>query len=124
MEPDLLQIAKDAQVTSSVPDLLTLKAYAQLSKARLAYQAGNFQESVTRSKKALLIKPDFEPGYRGMGISYGRLGQWDLAVSNLEAALKIDKGNGNAESALKWAKEGLEAAKAGDSPKEQPPAWK
>jgi hypothetical protein len=45
MEPDLLQIAKDAQVTSPVPDLLTLKAYAQLSKARLAYQAGNFQES-------------------------------------------------------------------------------
>jgi len=39
----------------------------------------------------------------------------------LESALKIDKNYGDAESALKWAKDGLKAAKKGKQPKAPSP---
>jgi len=123
METDLLQIAKEAQVSHPVSNLQTLKDYATLSKARLAYQAGQFQDSITQAKNALLLKPDFAPAYWAIGISYGRLGQWDLAIINLQAALKIDKGYQDAKNALKWAEEGLKAAKSGGIPKAQAPDW-
>ncbi len=45
------------------------------------------------------------------------LDRWDLAATNLKTALKIDKNYGDAKSALKWAKEGQEAAKHGKSSK-------
>jgi hypothetical protein len=51
------------------------------------------------------------------------LGQWDLAIINLQAALKIDKGYQDAKNALKWAEEGLKAAKSGGIPKAQAPDW-
>jgi tetratricopeptide (TPR) repeat protein len=63
------------------------------------------------------------PAYWGIGISYGSLGQWDQAISNLESALKIDKDDRDAESASKWAKDGLKAAKKGKQPKEPSPKW-
>jgi hypothetical protein len=37
IDPDLLQIAKDAQVDVPVADQQALKAYVPLNKARLAY---------------------------------------------------------------------------------------
>jgi tetratricopeptide (TPR) repeat protein len=123
MEAGLLAIAKDAQVKKPVPDLQTLKDYALLGKARVAYQAGQYQESITQAKNALPVKPDFAPAYWAIGISYGRLGQWDLAITNLETALKIDKDYGDAKDALKWAKEGQKAAKTGGRIKEQNPQW-
>jgi tetratricopeptide (TPR) repeat protein len=123
MEADLLQIAKDAQVNKPVPDLQTLKDYALLGKVRLAYQAGQYQESIAQAKNALLVKPDFAPAYWAIGISYGMLDQWDLAITNLEAALKIDNNYVNAKDSLKWAKEGQSAAKKGKSPKAQSPQW-
>jgi tetratricopeptide (TPR) repeat protein len=123
MEADLLQIAGGAQVSSPIPDLVTLKANVPLNKARTAYEASRYQESITQAKNALLIKPDLAPAYWAIGISYGMLGQWDLAVTNLETALKIDKDYGDAKSALKWAEGGQKAAKEGKSPKAQSPQW-
>jgi tetratricopeptide (TPR) repeat protein len=123
MEADLLQIAKDAQVNSPVQDLQTLKANVPLNQARQAYQAGQFQESIDQAKIALGLKPNLAPAYWGRGISYGMLGQWDLSISNLEAALKIDKGYSDAKDSLKWAKEGQKAAKKGDGSKAQSPQW-
>ena len=123
MEADLLQIAKDAQVVYPIPDLLTLKANIPLTKARVAYQTDNFQESLAQSKNALLIKPEFAPAYWAIGISYGRLGQWDLTITNLQEAIKIDKGYGDAEDSLKWTKQGQKAAKKGEAPKAQRPLW-
>lgn len=123
MEADLLQIAKDAQVNSPVQDLVTLKAYVPLNKARMAYGAGQYQESLAQAKNALLIKPDLAPAYWGIGISYGMLSQWDLAVTNLETALKIDKKYDDAKNSLKWAKEGQQAAKKNKSPKAKSPQW-
>jgi tetratricopeptide (TPR) repeat protein len=123
MEADLLQIAKDAQVSSPVPDMVTLKAYVVLNKARAAYGAGQYQESLAQAQNALQMKPGLAPAYWGIGISYGMLGQWDLAVTNLETALKIDKKYGGAKNSLKWAKEGQQAAKKNKAPKAQSPQW-
>jgi tetratricopeptide (TPR) repeat protein len=123
MESDLLQIATDAQVHSPISDLQTLKDYALLAKARLAFQSGQYQESIRQAKNALLVKPDFAPAYWGIGISYGKLGQWDLAITNLKAALKIDKNYDEAKNALKWAKERQSDAKNGKKHKILDPWW-
>jgi hypothetical protein len=123
MEAETLQIAKDAQANQPVPDIPTLKAYVPLNKARLAYQAGRFQESINQAKNAILVKPDFAPAYWAIGISNGRLGQWDLAITNLQEAINIDKVYDDAKDSLKWAKEGQKATKSGGSPKAQDPPW-
>ncbi|MGD0295040.1 MAG: DUF1566 domain-containing protein [Terracidiphilus sp.] len=123
IEADLLQIAINAEASRPVPDVLALKAYLPLSKAHQAYMDGQFQESIDLAKSALLVKPDFAPAYWAMGLSYGKLGQWDLAMSNFEAALKIDKDYGDAKSFQKWAKESQKAAKTGKRIKTQSPEW-
>ena len=124
IDADLLQLAKDAQADRPVPDLPTLKAYVPLNKARMAYQAGQYQQSIAQAQSALLLKPDFMQAYWSIGISYGMLGQWDQAVTNLEAALKIDKGYDDARHGLQWAKDNQKAAKHGKTAKDKPPVWK
>jgi tetratricopeptide (TPR) repeat protein len=123
MEADILQVAKDAQVNHPVPDLQTLKANVPLNTARLAFKTGQYQESIAQALDALSIKSKFAPAYWSMGISYGMLGQWDQAVSNLKSALKIDKKYKDAKTALKWAKDCQKAAKNGKSSKDKPPVW-
>jgi tetratricopeptide (TPR) repeat protein len=123
MAADLLEAAKAAEVNHTVPDLQTLQTFIPLNKARLAYQAGNYQESITQAQIAISLKADPATAYWGIAISYGQLGQWDQAVSNLQSALEIDKNYGDAETALKWAKDGLKAAKKGKQPKEPSPKW-
>jgi len=123
MEANLLQASKAAEVNHPVPDLQTLETFIPLNKARLGYQAGNYQESISQALIAVSLKADPATAYWGIGISYGRLGQWDQAISNLQSALKIDKDYRDAETALKWAKDGLKAAKKGKQPKEPSPTW-
>jgi hypothetical protein len=123
MEANVLEIAKDAQVTAPVTDVQMLTANVPLTKARLAYVAGNYQESLLQSENALKIDPNYEDAYWAIGISYGRLGQWDSAISNLKIALKIDKRNGDAKYGLKWAQDAQKAAGRGRQPKEAVPAW-
>jgi tetratricopeptide (TPR) repeat protein len=123
MESELLQIAKDAQVSHPVSDVETLKAYIPLNKARLAYQAGQYQESLTLAQQALAFNDDPISVYYGMGIAYGRLGQWGQALTNLESAQKIDKDSTLVKAALKWAKKSRKAAAKGRQAKEKPPVW-
>ncbi len=123
MDPNLLQTAKAAAVDHPVPDLQTLQTFIPLNKARLAYQAGNYQQSIAQAQLALSLKADPATDYWGIGISYGRLGQWDQAIANLQSALAIDKNFAAAETALKWAKDGQKAAKKGKLPKEPNPTW-
>ena len=122
MESTLLQIAKEVQAVRPVQDILSLKASLPLAKAQQAYQAGQYQEGIAQAKNALLIKPDFATAYWAIGISYGMLGQWDLATTNLETALNIDRNYGDAKDALKWAQENEKASKKGNSPKIAKPA--
>jgi hypothetical protein len=123
MEADLLLTAKAAEVNHPVSDLQTLQTFIPLNKARLAYQAGNYQESISQAQIAVSLKADPATAYWGIGIAYGRLGQWDQAISNLQSALSIDKNYRDAETALKWAKDGLKAAKKEKQPKEPGPKW-
>jgi tetratricopeptide (TPR) repeat protein len=123
MEAELLQIAKDAQVSHRVSDVEALKKYVPLNKARLAYQAGQYQESVTLAQQALAFNDDPVSVYYGLGIAYGRLGQWDQALANLGSARKIDKDSTLVKAALKWAKQGQKAAPKGRQAKEKPPVW-
>jgi hypothetical protein len=124
IDADILQITKGAGVNQPVPDLLTLKANVPLNKARLDFQAGLYQDAITQSQGALAIKPDLAPAYWGIGICHGMLGQWDQAISNLESALKIDKGYGDAKSSLQWARDSQKAAKHDKTAKAKPPIWK
>lgn len=123
MPPDLLQIAKDAQVVSPVPDVATLKANIPLAKAQQAYQARQYQQSIAQAQSALLVKPDFAQAYWAIGISYGMLGQWDMSITNLETALKIDKNYADAKDSLKWAKDSQKAARKGKTSKILSPQW-
>jgi tetratricopeptide (TPR) repeat protein len=125
MEPDILQVAEAAQVEVPVPDVKTLNAYAMLNKARLAYDAGQYQESITQAQSSLLIQPALQTAYWGIGISYGMLGQWDLAIASLNTAFKFDKNqNGYVYAALQWAKASKKAAKKGEKPKIKGKEWK
>jgi tetratricopeptide (TPR) repeat protein len=123
MDAGQTQIAQEAQVNWPVADMLTLKAYGPWYKAKLSYQAGQFQDAITQAQAALTIKPNFSQAEWAIGISYGRMGQWDEAVKSLEAAEKMDKNNADAKASLKWAKEGQEAAKKGGVPKLPSPVW-
>jgi tetratricopeptide (TPR) repeat protein len=123
MEPDLLQFAKEAQVTSPVPDVQTLKAYVPIAQAHASFKAGQYQAAMTEANGALAIEPKFAPAYWAMGVSAGMLGQWDQAIANLQTAVKIDKNYNNGNAALKWAEEGQKAAKKGESPKDKAPVW-
>jgi hypothetical protein len=123
IDADLLQLAQDARVTHPVPDLLTLKANVPLNRARLSYQAGRYQDAIAQSQIALAIKPGLADAYWGIGISNGMLGQWDQAIYNLESALKIDKGYGDAKDSLQWAKDGQKAAKHDKTAKDKSPLW-
>jgi len=49
------------------------------------------------------------------------LGQWDLAVSNLQTAAKLDK---SYKSTLKWAQAGQNAAKKGQQIDADSSVWK
>ena len=59
--------------------------------------------------------------YWGNGISNGMLGRWDEAVSNLEAALKIDKNYEDAKNSLQWAKDSQKTVKQGRTAKAKSP---
>jgi hypothetical protein len=122
MEPELIPIAQQAQVPVAVPDIATLKADALIAQAGKAYQAGDYQSSLAQAQSALLVKPGFAPAEWAVGISYGMLGQWDPAVTNLEAAKK--GGDSDAKATLKWAQDGQKAAKKGQTLKEGSPTWK
>jgi tetratricopeptide (TPR) repeat protein len=125
MDADTLQIAKDAQVSIPIPDLQTLKAYVMLNKARLAYQAGQYQDSLTQAQNALSIQGGLQTAYWGMGLSYGMLGQWDLAIANLNSAFKLNKNyQGDVYATLQWAKASTKAAKKGQKPKIKGKEWK
>jgi hypothetical protein len=123
IEPDLLQLAKDAQAPVAVADVQTLKAYVPIAQAHASFKAGQYQAAMTEANGALAIEPKFAPAYWAMGVSAGMLGQWDQAVANLQSSVKIDKNYNNGKAALKWAEDGQKAAKNGQSPKDKPPVW-
>ena len=124
MEAELLAIPKAARVPYPVADQQALTNYIPLNKARIAYQSGKYQECLTQAQLARAQNVDPATVDWAIGIAYGRLGDWDQAISNLEAALKINKQYQDADDALSWAKASQKAAQKGKPVKQQPPVWK
>ena len=124
LDADIVDIAWDAQLNHPVPDLQTLKANVPLYKARMAFQSEQYSNAIIEARNALAIQANMADAYRGIGISYGMMGQWDEAIANLQAALRIDKNYMDAKDSLAWAKASQKAAKNGKSVKDKPPVWK
>ncbi|MGA7341648.1 MAG: tetratricopeptide repeat protein [Terracidiphilus sp.] len=128
MEPELAQVAAEAGPVVPIPDVETLKKYIPFNKARLAYQAGNFQETIDDAKQALQGLPKMYRAYWAMGIAYGRLGEWDEAIANLKTASATARKQTREEDAiilesLHWANQGKKAAAKGQTPKDKTPDW-
>lgn len=123
MEPELLQIAKDAQVNVPVPNVQELGVYVPLNKARLAYEAGQYRDSIAQAQNAIALDPHLLTAYWAIGISYGMLGEWDPAIASLNTAYKLDKHNGDVYAALEWAKASNKAFKKGEKPKIKGRDW-
>jgi len=70
------------------------------------------------------MEPRILTAYWGIGISYGMLGHWDLAIANLNSAYKLDRMRGDVYSALQRAKASKKAAKKGEKPKIKGKEWK
>ena len=105
MEPDVLELAKQAQVIVPVRDTAMLKAYVTLNNARLAYKKGDYQQSLGLSQAALKDEPGLQEALWGVGISSGMLGNWDQAVQSLTGASKIGGDPFGISNALQWAKQ-------------------
>ncbi|HET6180448.1 MAG TPA: tetratricopeptide repeat protein [Candidatus Sulfotelmatobacter sp.] len=70
-------------------------------------------------KKAISIEPDFAAARAGLGLLYVQMGKDDLAVPELQQALKLDPGRRDAEGALIaiWRAQAHGAAQSGDAEK-------
>jgi hypothetical protein len=104
MEPDLLALAKQAEVDHPVPDLQTLKANIPLTEAKSALGNQNYQQSISDLQATLALQPNLEEADFDLGIAYGGLNQWNQAITSFSAVLKLEKSNQSALSGLKWAK--------------------
>ena len=56
------------------------------------YQSGNYDACITAAKQALKLEADSELAYNNIGAAYAGLQQWDLAIENERAALRIKPG--------------------------------
>ena len=118
IEPELVEIEKDAQVNVPVPNVQELGAYVPLNKARLAYEAGQYRDSIAQAQNAIALDPHLQTAYWAIGISYGMLGEWDSAIASLNTAYKL------VYAALEWAKASKKAAKKGEKPKIKGRDWR
>lgn len=126
MEPELAQIAAEAGPVPPVSDVETLRKYIPFNKARLAYQAGNYQETIADAQETLQGLPNWRRAYWAMGIAYARLGQWDEAIANLKKANgpKIGwSGDAIIVASLNWAEDSRKALKSGKPVTEKMPEW-
>ena len=96
-------LANDAHVDVPISTMEEFQAYVTVSKARSSYQATQYSASLQQAQAALQLKPNFLPALVGIGLSSGMLGQWDQAVSSLQAAKNLAKDDKAISNDLKWA---------------------
>jgi tetratricopeptide (TPR) repeat protein len=145
MDAEMAALANDAHVDVPISTMEEFQAYVTVSKARSSYQATQYSASLQQAQAALQLKPNFLPALVGIGLSSGMLGQWDQAVSSLQAAKNLAKDDkaisndlkwANSKAAknlakeykaisddLKWAKNGQKAAAKGKQPTGKTPVW-
>ncbi len=102
MEPELLDIAKEAHPSTPVSGMAVLKALVILGKSEDAMAAGSFQEAVDDAKQVLLIYPKHEQGLEDLALAYSYMGQWDQAIQTLQTAEGYTKKYPPFVSQMKW----------------------
>jgi tetratricopeptide (TPR) repeat protein len=84
-----------------------IRAQAAVLVSQVAARAGNYEPALDYAKQALALDPGSPDALDALGVAEGHLGQWADAVTQIEAALKIDGKNSGYKADLKWAKKGL-----------------
>jgi len=104
MEPDLLQLAKDAHPPTPVTGIPQLHSIALLVRAEDAINADDFAEGISDAKQALALDPKSIRGLHDLGIASAYSGSWAEALSSLETAHSLDKNLAQTNDDLKWVK--------------------
>src|SRR5215471_19905969 len=63
------------------------------ARAMELHQAGDLLGAIDAYKAALAIQPDRGDAHSNLGAAYAKLGQFNDAVNEYDAALKFDQGN-------------------------------
>ena len=77
-------------------------AKAAIDSSFRAFSAGRFQEAIEFGKAALLIDPNSAEAYNNIAASYAGLRNWDLAIQNIQQALRIRPDFQLARNNLVW----------------------
>jgi serine/threonine protein kinase/tetratricopeptide (TPR) repeat protein len=67
----------------------SLEALKMNSEAASRNNQGNFLEATTFSKHAIELDPNFAMAYRGLGVEYGNLGQFETALGYIRKAFDL-----------------------------------
>ncbi|HEY8670118.1 MAG TPA: protein kinase, partial [Terriglobales bacterium] len=67
----------------------SLEALKMNSEAASRNNQGNFLEAITFSKHAIELDPNFAMAYRGLGVEYGNLGQFETALGYIRKAFDL-----------------------------------
>ncbi len=110
MEPDLLQLAKDAHPATPVSGLPQLKSIALLVQAEDALAADDFSGALAQAKQALVLDPKSIRALDDIGVASAYSGNLADALANLEAAHSLDKLLAETNDDIKWVKEVQEQA--------------
>jgi len=113
MEPDLLQLAKDAHPPSPVTGIPQLKSIALLVQAEDALAQDQFSDAVSFAKQGLALDPKSIRALDDIGMASAYAGNWADALSNLQAAKTLDKYFTATTDDLKWV-EGAQKEVAAD----------
>ncbi len=105
MEPDLLQLAKDAHPATPVSGLPQLKSIALLVQAEDAIAKDTFSGAITEAKQALALDPKSVRALDDLGIANAYLGNSADALSNLQTARPLNKLQPATNDDIKWVKE-------------------
>lgn len=67
----------------------SLEALKMNSEAASRNNQGNFLDAISFSKRAVDLDPNFAMAYRGLGIEYGNLGQFETALPYIRKAFEL-----------------------------------
>jgi hypothetical protein len=102
MEPDLLQLAKDAHPPSPVTGLSQLQSIALLVKAEDALDSDQFDAAVSDAQQALVLDTKSIRALHDMGIADAYAGRWTEALATLDTAHTLDKNLTETYDDIKW----------------------
>jgi len=71
------------------------------------YFEGRYPESLTASRSALALRPDYAEAWNNVGAVYNRLGQYEQGISACSEALRLRPGFERAQNNIRYARQML-----------------